>query len=64
VCEFKVYPEAGHVFSDPDEEGQQTKPLTLKALLRMQEDVNDADKRISAFLERHLMEAPKRVAER
>src|SRR5262249_22999173 len=34
VCEFKVYPEAGHVFSDPDEEGQESKPLTLKALLR------------------------------
>jgi carboxymethylenebutenolidase len=64
VCEFKVYPEAGHVFSDPDEEGTESKPLSLEALLRIQEQVKDADERIATFLEKYLKEAPKRTAER
>jgi carboxymethylenebutenolidase len=64
VCEFKVYPEAGHVFSDPDEEGPECKPLRWEALLRFQEQVKDADERIATFLEKYLKEAPKRVAER
>jgi carboxymethylenebutenolidase len=64
ACEFKVYPGAGHVFSDPDEEGQESKPLSLEALLRTKEQVSDADERIAAFLEKYVKEAPKRVAER
>jgi carboxymethylenebutenolidase len=64
VCEFKVYPEAGHVFSDPDEEGTESKPLSLQALLRIQEQVKDADERIATFLEKYLKEAPKPVAGR
>ena len=64
VCEFKVYPEAGHVFSDPDEEGTESKPLSLEALLRIQEQVKDADERITAFLEKYVKPVPKRVAER
>jgi dienelactone hydrolase len=64
VCEFQVYAEPGHVFSDPDDEGQESKPLGWEALLRVQKQVSDADKRIAAFLEKYLKEAPKRVAER
>jgi carboxymethylenebutenolidase len=54
VCEFQVYPEAGHVFSDPDDEGQESKPLSWEALLRIQKQVQDADERIAAFLEKYL----------
>jgi hypothetical protein len=62
--EFRVYAEAGHVFSDADEEGQENKPMGWEALLRIQKQVKDADDLIAAFLEKYLKEAPKRVAER
>jgi carboxymethylenebutenolidase len=64
VCEFQVYPEAGHVFSDPDDEGQESKPLSWEALLRMQKQVKDADARIAAFLEKYLKPASNQRAER
>jgi carboxymethylenebutenolidase len=64
VCEFQVYPEVGHVFSDPDDEGQESKPLSWEALLRMQAQVKDADERIAAFLQKYLKPVPRRAAER
>jgi carboxymethylenebutenolidase len=64
VCEFQVYPEVGHVFSDPDDEGQESKPLSWEALLRMQKQVKDADERIAAFLDKYLKPVPRRAAER
>ena len=64
VCEFQVYAEAGHVFSDPDDEGQENKPLTWEALVRVQKQVKDADERIAVFLEKYLKPVPRRAAER
>jgi dienelactone hydrolase len=52
--EFQVYPETGHVFSDPDEDGQEGKQPGLADLLRAQKHVRDADERITAFLEKYL----------
>jgi carboxymethylenebutenolidase len=58
VCEFKVYAEAGHVFSDPDDEAQESKPLSWKSLLQLQAAVVDVDRRITAFLKKYLKPAP------
>jgi carboxymethylenebutenolidase len=64
VCEFQVYAEAGHVFSDPDDEGQESKPLSWEALLRVHKQVQDADERIAAFLEKYLKPGSHQPAER
>jgi carboxymethylenebutenolidase len=58
--ELKVYQEAGHLFIDPpEEEDQETAPVALKDLLRINtEQMKDADERTAAFLEKHLKAAP------
>jgi carboxymethylenebutenolidase len=64
VCEFQVYAGVGHMFSEPDDEGQANKSLSWEDLFRAQKQVKDADERIAAFLEKYLKPVPRRAAER